>query len=125
MNYAAIALNAAKQIQDAGTAMTLRVATPGTYDPATGAETGAVTTDYACHGVLQTPGYKDSGVSFEDGTMVRASDKSALIGASGLSVVPTPGDKIIVSDIVWSVMLVQTTSPGGVNLLHKCFLRKA
>lgn len=125
MNYTATAKKAAAMIRRAGCAMTLRVTTPGAYDPATGAESGATVADYACVGLLQTPGYKDSGVTFQDGSMVQASDRSTLIGASGLGVVPKPGDQIIVSGVTWDVMLVQTTSPGGVDLLHKCFMRRA
>lgn len=124
MNYAATAKKALKMIKAKGLAMTLRVTSAGTFDPATGQVLGSTTTDYACYGLLQTPGWKDS-VTYKDGTKVLSSDKAVLIAASGLGAVPAPGDVLIVGGVTWNVMLVQTTDPGGVALLYKCFLRGA
>lgn len=125
MNYAATAKKALKIIKAKGTAMTLRITSAGTFDPATGRALGSTITDYACYGLLQTPGGKDSGVTYKDGTKVLSSDKAVLIAASGLGAVPAPGDVLIVGGVTWNVMLVQTTDPGEVALLYKCFLRGA
>lgn len=125
MDYTATAKSTAAEIRAAGVAMTLRVTTPGEYDPETGAESGAVVTDYASFAVLTNPGFKDSGVTFQDGSLVRAGDKVALVAAYGLAVVPKSGDAMLISGQAWSVGPVQTTNPGGVDIMHKCFLRRA
>ncbi len=125
MNYVSKAKKAATMIKKAGAVMTLRQITPGEYDPATGEETGSTQIDYPCVGLLKIPGYKDAGVGFEDGSLIKAADKTALIPASGLDAVPSPGDKLVVLSDTWNILLVQTFNPGGVDILHTLYLRKS
>lgn len=125
MNYSATAKKTAAMIAKSGMAMTLRVTSAGEYDPITGTSTGETVTDYQCKGLLKTPGMNSAGVTFEDGTTIQASDKSALVPAFGLAVKPNVGDRLIAGDVEWSVKLVQTLEPGGVPLLHTLYLRKA
>lgn len=120
MNYAALAKNAATQIKAAGTAMTLRVTTPGAYDPATGEEAGATVKDHPCYGVLKSVEFK-----MIDGTNILASDQMALVGGSDLPVNPGPGDTWIVGADAYTVVAWRPVRPGGVVVLHKVVLRIA
>lgn len=124
MNYTATAAKAAAMLRKAGCAMTLRVTTPGTYDPETGMESGAVAVDHACVGILQAPQSKGFGNTWLDGTQIQAGDVQALLAASGLAVTPKAGDSLTVGADIYTVVTVQTTQPGGVALLHKLVGRK-
>lgn len=118
MNYAATAKKAATMLKKTGTAMTLRVTTPGTYDPATGADSGETTTDYVCVGVL-------TNVSdyLTDGTLIQVGDKVALIGAT-VAVRPKADDALVIGGDTWKVVNVKAVEPSGVPVLYKVQVRR-
>lgn len=118
MNYAAAATNTAAVLAKSGTTMSLRVTTPGTYDPATGAETGATTADYATVGVLT-----NDKAQFVDGTLVRSGDKVILMAAS-VAVRPLTGHDVVVGSVVWRVIAVDAVEPSGVPVLYKVQVRR-
>ena len=118
MNYPKTAAKAEAMIRKAGVAMALRVTTPGTYDPASGTETGSVVTDHTCVGVLTNINQK-----YVDGQRILASDKMAIIGSS-VAVRPKPGDVLVVSGASWAVLDVISVSPAGEDIIYKLQVRR-
>lgn len=118
MNYAATATKTAALLAKSGTTMSLRVTTPGTYDPATGTETGATSADYATVGVLTS--IKAYHV---DGTLVQTGDKIILMAAS-VAVRPQAGHDVVVGGVVWHVVNVEAVEPSSVPVLYKVQVRR-
>jgi hypothetical protein len=109
---------AKKLIAKYGQAMTLRVITPGAYDPDTRLTADPVTTDYPIKGIAEE--YKLSEV---DGTVIQNGDKKILISASGLAVRPLPEHIVIMSGEVWQVINCTPLAPGGVAVTYSLQLR--
>jgi hypothetical protein len=128
MNYAATAAKTAAILAKSGAAMSLRVTTPGTYDPATGTETGATSADYACVGIV-LPASKGTIEAFdnrfENGTLIEQNIRSVKLAASGLAVVPAGGDKLIINSEEWHVMGCTPLAPDGVtNIIYTLGVRR-
>lgn len=118
MNYAATAKKAAAMIRRAGCAMTLRVTTPGTYDPATGAESGATVADYACVGLLT-----EAKAYYVANSLMQAGDKVVIMGAD-VAVRPQAGHQVVIGSEVWQVMAVVPVEPAGVPAIYKVQVRR-
>ena len=58
-----------------------------------------------------------------DGTSIRFGDKRIIIEA--IEPAPTPSDSIIVAGIIYAIINVETTNPGGVNLMHEIQSRRS
>jgi len=122
MNYAATAKKAAVMLKKAGTSMTLRATTPGTFDPVAGTETGETVTDYACVGILTNP-FVSQQEAFFANSRILTNDKVALIGAT-VAVRPKPGNILVVNSVEWQVVAVIAIEPAGIPVLYKLQVRR-
>jgi len=126
-DYAAIATKVLAGLTKAGTTMTLRRTTSGTYDPATGVYTGSVDTDYTVIGLIQAQRMWASGligqVFFKD-TLVQTDDQFVMIAADGLAIVPEPGDLLIIIGVTYTIVTMIPLRPGGVDLFYRILARK-
>lgn len=118
MNYAATAAKTVAMLAKSGMAMTLRVTTPGTYDPETGTESGAVVADHPCVGVLT-----EAKAYYIANSLMEAGDKVVLMGAD-VAVRPQAGQQIVIGSDVWQVVAVVTVEPAGVPVLYKVQVRR-
>lgn len=122
MNYAAIAANTTALLKRAGMAMTLRVTTPGAYDPMSGTATGDVPADYACVGIVRTPS-TSQGESYFANSLIQTGDQIALLSTS-VAIQPAPGHVLVISSSEWQVVAVITVAPAGVPVLYKLQVRR-
>jgi hypothetical protein len=117
-DYDEMALIASQQIAYYGQPATLRV--PGT---ATGADpwnpTPGTATDVPCTVVVT-----DYRASERDGTIVRVTDRRALISVAGLAVEPGLASQLVLqTGEVFAVVAVSPLSPGGTPLLYDMQVR--
>jgi hypothetical protein len=126
MDYTATAAKALTMLNKYGMAMTLRRQTAGTFNPSTGAFTGAATTDYTVQGLIQSQTLQTAGAGerFFNGTLIQAGDKFILLAASGLAVVPSPGDLLIIGSITFNIATIIPLEPGGTALMYRALVRK-
>jgi hypothetical protein len=127
MDYTETAADVLAALQEDGFAVTLRRQIADTYNPATGGYTGGTTTDYPAQALISSQSMPQSGNTGEryfDGTLTKTGDKILMLAASGLAVTPQPGDRLIVSGIIWQVVALITTEPGGVALFYRVMVRK-
>ena len=117
IDYASIAEEALAGIQEAGAAMTLTRLSGGTFSPTTGTYAGQTTTAYPCTGLFQVP---RAGDTWYGGTTIRAGDRQVLLAASGMEIVPAPGDDLD----GYKVVAVQPVAPGGIDLMYRVLVRK-
>lgn len=54
-----------------------------------------------------------------DGTLIQASDKKLLVAVSGLTITPTPDDRITVGGKTYEIVTVKTLQPGGTVILYE------
>lgn len=126
-DYTAIAAKCEAGLTKAGVAMTLQRTTPGTYDPATGTYSGGTVTDYAAVGLLQARSLYQTGAvgqNYFNGVLVQTDDLFILLAASGLSVVPAPGDLLVVTGVTYTVVTSIPVRPGGVDLMYRILARR-
>ncbi len=125
-DYPAIAERIKDGLTDAGAAMTLRRTVKGTYDPATGIFGADTVTDYLVSGICTSGGKptSSSGQRFFNNVLVQTDDRIVLIAASGLEIVPAPGDNVIIGDETWTILSQVSVNPGVVNLMFRLLLRK-
>ena len=121
-DYTNDALEAAATIREVGMAMTLRVTTPGVYDPATGTDASAVDTDYQAFGVLTNP-FRAQMESYFANTLVQTGDKVILMGAD-VNVRPQAGHKVLIGSDWWQVVAVIIVEPAGTAVLYKVQVRR-
>jgi len=100
-----------------GKAMTLRRATVGAYDPSTGAA-AEVTADYPIVGVVAQP----SPAMFQAGLAV-AGDITVLIAAKATSLVPVPGDEIVIDGVTWQATSVRSMFSGELIATYEVMAR--
>ena len=100
-----------------GKAMTLRRATVGTYDAAQGTA-AEVPTDYSIVGVVAQP----SPAMFQAGLAV-AGDITVLIAAQATSLVPVPGDELIIDDVTWQATSVRSMFSGELIATYEVLAR--
>lgn len=121
-NSTATAIKTAAMLAKSGMPMTLRVTTPGTYNPETGTETGAVVADHAAVGLLTNPFVSQREAYFAN-SLVQSEDKVVLMGAT-VAVRPQAGQQIVIGSDVWQVVAVVTVEPAGVPVLYKVQVRR-
>ena len=115
--YGDLATTANELLAEFGQAVTIRVQTPGEYDPETA--TSAITTaDTVGNGCVF-----DYGTHAIDGTLIIQGDKQLLLSPVGM---PEPGiDSLaIVSGVQWRITRVKATAPAGVPVIYDCNIRK-
>lgn len=117
IDYSAIAQSALAALRNAGSAMTLSIPGPATYDPATGTAS-ATPADLPCTGVLLPPGsLTGAGFTFAADVLVRASGL-VLLGAYSLAGTPRPGCSLTIGAQTWEVLGVDSLKPAGVPVLY-------
>lgn len=91
-----------------GQAITLARVTTGTFDPVAGTETGGSSATQALVGVVMPASYATRG------GLVQNTTTTVMVAASGVSIIPRPGDKITLSTgQVLSVLTVEEMAPDG------------
>lgn len=117
IDYAEIAAGALESLTEAGAAITLTLPGAATYDPATGIATSTPII-YGATGVILPPGaMRGTGLTFPADVVARA-HAWVLMAASGLSATPTPGCKVLISGVTYTVIGADTLAPAGVAVLH-------
>lgn len=127
MDYTEIAADVLAALQEDGFAVTLRRQTAGTYNPVTGEFSGESTTDYAAQALISSQNMSQTGNTGEryfNGTLIQTGDKILMLAASGLSVTPAPGDRLIIGSVAWQIVTLITVEPGGVALFYRVLVRK-
>jgi hypothetical protein len=59
-----------------------------------------------------------------DGTVVKAGDRRYMLAASGMTLVPQPGDALTEDGDIFRVVQVQAVRPAGTDLLYILQVRK-
>lgn len=117
--YDSMAATADELIAEFGQACVLTSISDGAYNPETG-EAGPVSTPYAVTAaILAYP------QNFIDGSLIRSTDKRALMSPVGLTVIPKPGDTL--TDAVGTLFHVvdaKETAPAGQVVLWTLQVRK-
>ncbi len=127
MDYTSTAADVLAALQEDGMAMTVRRTSTGTFSPATGKTTGATDTDYDAWGLIQSRTMDRAGTSgerFFNGTLIQTDDEFVMLAASGLSITPAAGDKLVISSVVYSIATLIAVKPGGVVLFYRLLVRK-
>ena len=108
----------ATMIQKYGAAGTLSRSTPGPYDPATSAAT-VVTQTFAVY-VVETEDKSGSTLdeSMMSGSAVAKALRKFLLSASGLSIVPSPGDVLVVSGHTWTITEASPVRMSGETVMY-------
>ena len=109
-------------LRDFGKPLTLRVVTPGTYNPGTGSAADT-TVDYAGTGALFDYELLAAGQTWLDQKLIEAGDKQCLLSPAGVPV-PKSGYKMVDGADIWRVMNVKAVSPAGTPVLYELQLRK-
>lgn len=104
---------------DYGRDITLRKATKGSYDPATGQLASLTTTDYATRGLLLR--YRDAVI---DGTIIKQQDRKCVVKVKGLAATPEVEDRVIVGPDTYTVINFKTIELGGTVVLYTLQVRK-
>ena len=118
IDYSAIAVNALAVLADAGTAVTRRSYTDGTYNPATGAA-APTTADTARTGVVLN---YSTGLAMVRGALIKGGDKRLLLDAVGVA--PALTDRFIVFGTEYRVVSIDETNPAGTPVLYDLHLTK-
>lgn len=117
--YAPLAATARRLIDSFGQPVTLTRRTAGTFDPVTGAVTGAADETQAAVAVLLDFTAAESGQAMTEGTQVRQGDKKMLIAAEGLIWAPDELTKVTdAAGTVWGISNMKTLSPAGTPLVY-------
>lgn len=120
--YAGITASAAALLARKGALVTLRQTTTGMYDPATQADAGAAATNTVVHAVLLPVG--DSR-KFAPGELVRRNVQEAWIAAQGVTVIPQPGDQLLIGSVTWTVLGVTEYAPdGGAPIAWRAYVER-
>ena len=120
--YAEMAAMADELLREFGKPLTLRVVTPGTYNPGTGSAADT-TVDYAGTGALFDYELLASGQTFLDASLLAVGDKQCFLSPVGVPE-PRAGFKVIDGADVWRVMNVKKVAPAGTAVLYELQLRK-
>lgn len=118
-DYAKAARSAAAKIQKAGQPATLRRSVAGVYDTDTSTVGAPVVTNDPCYVVLFDYNLQSGGVGEIDGNLVQVGDKKILLPALGLTLIPAPGDFLIVGAVTWTVKNVKALNPAGTPILYE------
>lgn len=123
-DYPAIAAKVRTALGKAGAPVILRKATPGTFDPATGAYIGGSTTDYVAVGLIQAPQSTSGSIGqrYFNGVEVKTDDVFILLAVP--EAVPEAGDLLEIDDVFYTVTTLLPVRPGGVALMYRVMARR-
>ena len=121
--YTRLQNTAQKLLKGKGQTLTLTKVTAGTYNPATGAMTGASTSTQAAYGAVF-----DYGAKQIDGTLIKAGDKQLLLSAfktDGTALTaPVLGDTVSIGGVVYTLVEpLKTVGPAGITVIYEANLR--
>lgn len=90
------------------------------YDAVIRRKIGATTTDYPVAIVMTEYQPRE-----KDGALVLATDRKAIMLASGLAITPDPeqGDKLVENGNVLRIVTVTPTAPAGVPIIYELQVR--
>jgi hypothetical protein len=107
---------ASKLMARFGGEATIRFASSGVYNPATGT-VSETTADVAVRGVLQDVNLR------EVNELIQAGDKRLLIAAADTPAAPTTADRVIIEGRTLQVIQVQTTEQDNEPITYELILR--
>lgn len=107
---------AKKAIARFGGAVTFCLIKVGTYDTATGKVSESIT-DTALRGVLQDI------ASREVGDLIQAGDKRLLVAALDLPTAPKVSDRIVINNVSYQIILIETIEQDNKAITHNLVLR--
>ena len=117
------ATDIAADLRADGQAMTLTRTTYSGGDMATGSPGAAIVQTWTVYGVTSNYNSIARAASYNGaGSLILAGDKQATIDAA--TVTPEPGDVLTIMGVAWKVIMIDTVSPQGLALLHKCQIRR-
>lgn len=116
--YNGLQSTATRLLTQFGKPMTLRIQSGSTYDPVTQTNVPAYT-EYPVTGLVLN--YK--GRMNESGTYVQTDDKKLLLSVSDAPE-PTTGAQVVDGVDVYTVQMVKSLSPAGINMLFELQGRK-
>lgn len=115
-NWSAVAVEVAAAIADVGFTVVHRRIAPG-VGPNSWTPGAPVTTN------TNVKVISDTYSQFEtDGNLVKADDKKLLMGAD--LVVPKTGDFFVIDSVIYRVLKVKPTEPGGTALIYEVQTRE-
>jgi hypothetical protein len=100
---------AAALIKAKGQAVTLTRVSPGAINPATQEHTDTTTSE-AFRAVVLSPG---PSAQFRIGTLVDRNIRMLYLDGKARTLVPSPGDKITIDGVDWSVIWSDALDPNG------------
>jgi len=119
MSYASNALTAKRLLTRYGQALTItHYDTSDTYDSATGVAESIPSTQSGYGAIFD---YKNSEM---DGTLIEKGDKKLLLSAVDITA-PQLTDIVTIAGIDYTIVSINTLSPGGVVVMYTCQLRGA
>lgn len=90
------------------------------YDAVIRRKVGSTTTDYPVVIVMTEYLPRE-----KDGALILATDRKALLSASGLTITPDPEtDKLVENSKVLRIVTVTPTAPAGVPIIYELQVRK-
>jgi len=121
--YTRLQATANRLLRGKGQSLTLTRITAGTYNPATGAMTGASTSTQSAYGAIF-----DYGAKQIDGTLIKAGDKQLLLSpfkTDGTALTaPVLGDTVSIGGVVFTLVEpLKEVNPAGTVVLFDVNLR--
>ena len=116
MGLASSLQKAANVLNKLGGAAVIRYVSPGAYNAATGAASES-TTDVSVRGAAE-------GVSrSEVNGLIEAEDKRLTVPAGSLTTAPTTKDRVVISNVIYQIIQVETEEQDNTPIVYKLFLR--
>jgi hypothetical protein len=107
---------ALKLLSSKGQKMTLRSTVEGAYDLDTSTKSISQV-DYTVIGIIT-----QIDESIAQGLQTDSTTRMAIISASGLSIVPSQKDRMIVKGVEYKILRVIPIDPGGIQVCYKILL---
>jgi hypothetical protein len=107
---------ASKLMSRFGGSATIRRVTTGAYNPATGTASEAIT-DAMVRGVLEDVSLR------EVNDLIQANDKRLLIAAADIVFPPTTSEEVIIENITYQVVQVNTIEQDNTAITYELILR--
>lgn len=117
--YQRMAATALRLIATYGQLVTLKLETPGKYDPATGKTGPAFVREQTGQAVLADYSRRE----FETSTLLIRGDKRLKLAAKGLEWVPTLATKAVIDGKAWSVISISEINPAGTPIVYDLQVR--
>lgn len=127
--YTALAAAADRLLRTKGQAVTINRAGDRVYNTATGTASGGDTAENGIGVILNLSDLTEASVAAQAGGLAQVGKVKMILGASGITKAPGPGDTITALDeagqsVVWSVVSCDAIAPAGVPVLYNCYLER-